>query len=141
MVSTRAEYNHDVGRMTELELEVTQHHRAKDKFDFQFDKAMYPRQMHSTKAPRYRHSRPNSLPFSSIGNTGRGTAPDAHILRGIGVKADFSTANPTSAIDTGECEEHHHQRKPRGRGHEEACREANHLRHEREPSDTADSKR
>ena len=75
-------------------------------------------------------------PFSNIGNTERGTTPDAPTLRGIGVKADFSTANPTSAIDTGECEEHHHQR-----GEEEACREENHLRHEREPSDTADSKR
>ena len=139
MVSTRAEYNRDVGRTTELELEATQHHKPKDTFDFKFEKVMYPRQMHSTKAPRYRHSRPNGptcLPFSNIGHTERGTTPDAPTLRGIGVKADFSTANPTSAIDTGECEEHHHQR-----GEEEACREENHLRHEREPSDTADSKR
>ena len=39
-------------------------------------------------------------PFSNIGNTERGTTPDAPTLRGIGVKADFSTANPTSAYDT-----------------------------------------
>merc|ERR1711966_421548 len=40
-------------------------------------------------------------PFSNIGNTGRGSVPDAPTLRGIGLKADFSTANPTSAYDTG----------------------------------------
>jgi len=138
VVSTRAEYNHDVGRTTELELEVTQHHRPKDKFDFKFDEVMYPRQMHSTKAPRYRHSRPTCFPpaqaaakeadrsrnaffdgalppFSNIGNSERGTTPDAHTLhtlRGIGVKTDFSTANPTSAIDTTDGEEPHHQRGP-----------------------------
>ena len=39
-------------------------------------------------------------PFSNIGNTGRGDILDAPTLRGIGLKADFSTANPTSAYDT-----------------------------------------
>ena len=58
VVSRRSVYNRDVGRTTELELEVTQHHRPKDTFDFKFEKVMYPRQMHSTKAPRYKHRRP-----------------------------------------------------------------------------------
>ena len=58
MASKRAEYNRDVGRTTELELEVTQHHRPKDKFDFKFEEVMYPREMHSTKAPRYKHRSP-----------------------------------------------------------------------------------
>merc|ERR1712216_427547 len=35
-------------------------------------------------------------PFSNIGNTGRGDIVDAPTLRGIGLKADFSTANPTT---------------------------------------------
>merc|ERR1712205_121547 len=39
-------------------------------------------------------------PFSNIGNTAFGSTPDAPTLRGIGLKADFSTANPTSAYDT-----------------------------------------
>jgi hypothetical protein len=39
-------------------------------------------------------------PFSNVGNTGRGSTVDAPTLRGIGLKADFSTANPTSAYDT-----------------------------------------
>ena len=151
MVSTRAEYNHDVGRTTELELEVSQHHRPKDKFDLKFDEVMKDkfdfkfdevmRQMHPTKASRYRHSRPTCIlpaqaavekadlsrnaffdgslppfstlpPFSNIGNTERGTTPDAPTLHDIGAKANFSTANPTSAINTGDAfdggEEPHH---------------------------------
>merc|ERR1719440_862058 len=39
-------------------------------------------------------------PFSNIGNTERGEILDAPSLRGVGLKADFSTANPTSAYDT-----------------------------------------
>merc|ERR1719454_903384 len=39
-------------------------------------------------------------PFSNIGNTAFGSTPDQPTLRGIGLKADFSTANPTSAYDT-----------------------------------------
>ena len=39
-------------------------------------------------------------PFSNIGNTERGEILDAPTLRGVGLKADFSTANPTSAYDT-----------------------------------------
>merc|ERR1712216_874815 len=39
-------------------------------------------------------------PFSNIGNTERGDILDAPSLRGVGLKADFSTANPTSAYDT-----------------------------------------
>ena len=145
VVSTRAEYNHDVGRTTELDLEVTQHHRPKDKFDLKFDEVMKDkfdfkfdevmRQTHPTKASRYSHSRPTCFlpaqaaaaeadrsrnaffdgalpPFSNIGNTERGTTPDAPTLHDIGVKANFSTANPTSAIDTGDAfdggEEPHH---------------------------------
>jgi hypothetical protein len=136
VVSTRAEYNLDVGRTTELELELTKHHGPKGKFDFKFDEVM--RQTHPTKAPRYRHSRPTCFlpaqaaakeadrsrneffdgalpPFSNIGNTDRATTPDAPTLHGIGVNANFSTAIPTSAIDTGDVfdgEEPHQQRGP-----------------------------
>mmetsp|Transcript_10264 Transcript_10264/g.22888 ORF Transcript_10264/g.22888 Transcript_10264/m.22888 type:complete len:198 (+) Transcript_10264:192-785(+) len=39
-------------------------------------------------------------PFSNVGNMERGSVPDTPRLRGIGIAADFSTANPTSAYDT-----------------------------------------
>jgi len=40
-------------------------------------------------------------PFSNVGNMERGNTPDTPTLRGVGIAADFSTANPTSAYDTG----------------------------------------
>jgi hypothetical protein len=105
MVSKRAEYNRDVGRTTELELEATQHHRPKETFDFKFEKVMYPRQMHSTKAPRYKHRRPtgnrNSFPADfSAPSQNFERLPCLHLLC-----SDLTKQNPPSRALSSECDD------------------------------------